>query len=84
MKKNILKKIVQSALKCEFGFAPALKDIVLLEANNTRTYIMFKVKDKFYHFRSHQVGKNGELGVWVAEGTITRVDEEGFLVPLGS
>ena len=73
--KNEFKTIAQSALECEYGFAPSKKQIILLESNGDGTYILFAVKENLYSFHSELRfdSKDGEcLGVWVGKGTIER------------
>lgn len=53
MTKTELKKMAQKALKNEYGFEPALKDIILLEASWDGKYIMFQVGSKEYRFTSN-------------------------------
>ena len=69
-----LKTIVQRALENEYGFAPKLKDIVLLEANGTGEYILFEVNGKEYNFNSYMMeeGHPFPYSVWYGKGTITR------------
>ena len=77
--KEELREVAQAALKNEYGFAPARKDIVLLEASGDATYILFRVNGNIYRFESRY--PHGEHnGVYVGKGTITREDEidEGF------
>lgn len=50
MTKTELKKMAQKALKNEYEFAPALKDIILLEVSWDEKYIMFQVASKEYRF----------------------------------
>lgn len=50
-----LRKIAQRALESEYGFAPAMNNIVLLEANGEGTYILFSVSGKEYCFDSHML-----------------------------
>lgn len=47
-----LKKIAHEALVSEYGFAPAMNNIILLEANGEGTYIRFMVKNHEYRFES--------------------------------
>lgn len=66
-----LKQVVKRALESEYGFAPTLKVITLLEASSDATYIHFEVNGNKYFFRSsYRLGK--ENGVWTGKGTITR------------
>ena len=69
-----LKTIVQRALENEYGFAPKLKDIVLLEANGTGEYMLFEVNGKEYNFNSYMMGEVHPFpySVWCGKGTITR------------
>lgn len=63
------KLIAQMALQSEYGFAPALSDITLLEASGDGTYILFRVKDHEYRFNSHL--HNG--GVVIVSGTVEKI-----------
>lgn len=72
MTKTTLKKIAQTALESEFGFAPAISNITLLEANGEGTYILFSVKGKDYRFESRLLL---DKTIWVGKGTIERVTE---------
>lgn len=77
--KQELRKIAKTALENEYGFAPAIKDIVLLEAYGDGTYILFEVKGNTYRFESsYRFGEHN--GVWCGKGTIERADDvnEGF------
>lgn len=80
--KKDFKSTVQEALKIEYGFAPPLSEIKLLETYSDRTYIMFSVRGHEYQFRSYiaNTGINERTGepfesVWVGEGTIERYGE---------
>lgn len=66
---NILRKTAQAALRAEYGFAPALRDITLLEASGDRTYILFKVNDWEYEFNSYSY-RDGT--VWVGDGHLKK------------
>jgi hypothetical protein len=45
-------KIAAAALEKEYGFAPArLKEIVLLEADETCSYIHFRIGEHYYTYR---------------------------------
>jgi hypothetical protein len=66
--KTELRKIAQRALESEYGFAPALNAITLLEANGEGTYILFSVNGKEYRFNSDI--RHGD--VWVGSGTIEK------------
>lgn len=46
--KTELKIIAQAALKNEYGFQPALKEVTLLEANSGGGYILFEVNGHEY------------------------------------
>lgn len=50
MTKAELRKTAQTALKNEYGFAPSVSKIVLLEANGEGSYILFMVNCKEYRF----------------------------------
>lgn len=69
MTKDLLKKTAQAALESEYGFKPALADIVLLEASDNREYIRFTVRRHEYEFRSC-TWPDGS--VWVGYNTITK------------
>ncbi|MBS6954618.1 MAG: hypothetical protein KH230_15465 [Enterocloster asparagiformis] len=71
--KNELKRIVREALRNEYGFSPASKDIVLMEGDDDGTYIAFRVSDKHYKFNSYMPYAGGST-VYVGNGTITRVE----------
>lgn len=68
--KTKLKKTAQAALESEYGFKPALNDIVLLEGSDDRTYILFSVKNHEYRFDSY---KWSDGSVWVGNGTIEKL-----------
>ena len=70
--KTELKKIAQLALDSEYGFAPALKEITLLEASDG-TKIYFKVNGKEYNFTSHINTYGGMETIWVGAGTIEKL-----------
>ena len=71
--KTELKKIAQLALDSEYGFAPALKEITLLEASSDGTKIYFKVNGKEYNFTSH-INTYGDMDtIWVGQGTIEKL-----------
>lgn len=71
---NELKKIVQTALKSEYGFMPKLKDIILLEASGTGEYVLFEVEENVYEFNSHMMGEGHPFpySLWCGKGTITK------------
>jgi hypothetical protein len=70
-----LKKTAQIALKEEFGFAPCLSEITLLECDGDRTYIRFHVHGNVYAFNS-RIEHIGDMEtVWCGKGTITRQEE---------
>lgn len=73
MKKQELKKIAKNALNAEYGFAPALKDIMLLEAasDGSYIYIMFAIHGNKYQFHSR---RSDIYGVFVGKGTIERYE----------
>lgn len=74
--KRDLKNIAQHALDAEYGFAPKLSDITLLEANDNGLYILFSVKNNEYSFRSHYVsygkGEDRIDTIWAGKGTIEK------------
>lgn len=72
MKTADLKKIAQGALASEYGFAPALESIRLMESNDNGTYIAFTVKGRYYSFRSYRWADGS---VWVGSGTIEKQPE---------
>ena len=72
MKTADLKKIAQQALASEYGFAPALDSIRLMESNDNGTYIAFTVKGRYYSFRSYRWADGS---VWVGSGTIEKQPE---------
>ena len=61
MTKTELRKIAQQALEREYGFAPSINKIVLLEANREGTYILFCVKNKEYCFYKRTIEKREEV-----------------------
>lgn len=69
MNKNELRKTAQLALESEYGFKPALNEIVLLEASDDRTYILFEVRGHEYSFNSYLFIDGS---VWCGSGTITK------------
>lgn len=73
-----LKTIAQRALESEYGFAPKLKDIVLLEANSTGEYIFFEVNGKEYSFNSYIMREDHPslYSVWCGKGTITKKEDK--------
>ena len=72
MTKAELRKIAQQALESEYGFAPSINKIVLLEANGEGTYILFSVKGKEYSFDS-RILRDGTI--WAGKGTIEKREE---------
>lgn len=67
-----LRRISQTALKAEYGFAPAQDRIVLLEADRSGTYILFSVRGEEYRFESHIDRVGGMESIWCGKGTITK------------
>lgn len=51
--KMALKRTAQFALMGEYGFAPNLTEITLLEATSDRTYVLFEVHGHEYSFRNN-------------------------------
>lgn len=72
MTKAKLRQIAQTALESEYGFAPAMSKITLLEANGEGTYILFSVKGKEYCFDSRLLIDGT---IWVGKGTIEKREE---------
>lgn len=69
MNKQITKKTAQYALKAEYGFAPSMSEIQVLEASGDRTYILFRVGQWEYEFKSYIFsGKS----VWAGPGHIRK------------
>ena len=75
MTKRNYKQIVKEALECEYGFAPSIKDIHLMETNDTGTYVAFMVNGRYYRFDSYINNIGGMHTVWVGSGTIERLPE---------
>lgn len=68
MKKQELKKFAQEALQEHFGFAPKLKQIVLLEAyteHDVCTYLMVKI-DGYENL--YQITQKMEKGWFLVQG----------------
>lgn len=78
MTKAEFKNIAKQALQSEYGFSPAKADIVLLEADGTGLYILFRVKGHEYRFDSHYfpIGRdeNRINTVWTGPGTIEKLN----------
>lgn len=72
MTKAELRQIAQQALESEYGFAPAMSKITLLEANGEGTYILFSVKGKEYSFDS-RILRDGTI--WVGKGTVEKREQ---------
>ena len=70
--KQDIKKIVQCALKSEFGFAPALSEIDLYRSLPDGTHALFVVNGKKYRFDSYALSVGGFDTVYVGAGTIRR------------
>lgn len=72
--KTELKQIIRTALESEYGFAPAISKIVLLEADMGGTYIMASVNGREYQFHSRVCHERGMEGtIWCGAGTITKM-----------
>ena len=67
-----IKRILQCALKSEFGFAPALSAITLYKSLSDGTHVLFDVNGKKYRFDSYATNIGGMETVWVGKGTISR------------
>ena len=48
------------ALENEYGFAPKLEDVVLLEADGDGNYILFEIKGKVYSLNGNYIDKKNE------------------------
>ena len=70
-----LRYIVKSALKNEYGFEPTLRDTIILESNETGTYILFRVNGRHYKFLSKFVTIEGIKTIWTGNGTIKKIPE---------
>lgn len=69
-----LKHKVSTALKSEYGFAPALNKIILLEAHGDGTYILFRVGIHEYRYDSYFFFPEGsDNTVWYESGTIQKL-----------
>ena len=68
-----LKSTAQAALKSEYGFAPSLERITLLEASGNGTYILFRVGIHEYRFESDICHIGDIESIWVGKGTITKI-----------
>ena len=68
-----LKHIVSTALKSEYGFAPALNKIILLEAHGDGTYILSRVGVHEYRFDSYSFPVGSDSTVWCGSGTIQKL-----------
>lgn len=67
-----IKRILQCALKSEFGFAPALSTITIYKSLPDGTHVLFVVNDKRYRFDSYVINVGGLETVYVGAGTIRR------------
>lgn len=67
-----LKHIAREALKSEYGFAPALKDIKLMESNDIGTYIAFMIEGRYYRFDSYITSDDC---IWVGKGHIEKMPQ---------
>ena len=71
--KTELKKIAQLALDSEYGFAPELEEITLLEACSDGTKIYFEVNGEEYKFTSY-INTYGDMRIiWIGKGTIEKL-----------
>lgn len=68
--KTELKEIAATALRYEYGFAPAKKDVVLLEASGDGTYILFDVNGIEYRFLSNLTAHGA---VYCGQNTVERI-----------
>lgn len=67
-----IKRIVQCALKSEFGFAPALSAVTIYKSLPDGTHVLFLVDGRKYRFDSHESTMGGLETVYVGAGTIRR------------
>jgi hypothetical protein len=67
-----IKRIVQCALKSEFGFAPALSAITIHKSSVDGTHVLFLVDGRKYRFDGHELIMGGMNTVYVGVGTIRR------------
>lgn len=88
--KTEIKRTAQAAIRSFTGLKPKLNQITLLECSDDRTYILFRVVDIEYRFKSYVfmpfTDDNGERiePVWVGDGTIERLGRRtrnGNLIP---
>lgn len=70
--KKDIRHILQSALKSEFGFAPALSEITIFKSLPDGTHALFLVDGREYRFDSYTSNIGGMETVWVGAGTIRR------------
>lgn len=70
MMKNQLKTIIQAALYSEYGFAPLMKEIVILDAAKDGSYIKRSINEHIYIFKSSY---SQGVGVWTGKGTIKKL-----------
>ena len=68
-----LRKTAQMALTSEYGFAPSLDKIVLLEADGDGTYILFEVLGHEYRFNSYRESRFNTI--WIGKGNIEKIEE---------
>lgn len=67
-----IKRIVQCALKSEFGLAPALSAITIYKSLPDGSHVLFAVNDKKYRLDSYVITVGGFETVYVGAGTIRR------------
>ena len=63
------KATMQSALNSTYGFAPALKDIKLLEASGDRTYILARIGNREYRFDSY-ICDSRTGSIWIGDDPV--------------
>lgn len=69
---NELKRIAAAALENEFGYAPKVSSISLLEACEDGTYIRFTVNNRRVYAFNSTIDSFG--AVWAGNGTIEKVE----------
>ena len=70
-----LKRTVQVALEYEYGFKPSLANIKILNSNWNGTYIILKVGNRKYTFKSYIMSAAYGHGIWCGDGTITKREQ---------
>ena len=74
MTKVELRQIAKTALMYEYGFAPALDKITLLECNWDGTYILFEIGNGLKHEYRFTSYKLADGSVWCGPDCIEKVE----------